>query len=155
MEANMTHTSRGINKSFSERREGILAIRDEKKRERLCAIWASEHLPSIAYPPKIPEILASRNKRSTPDKTIVDDPQFWQREDVKNYLDKKWSAELKNKDNFDKLHWIKDNLEPTDLEQLVRVRNKLYEYSQFFNTPCKPFRGTEVDFNKYKKGVAK
>ena len=136
------------------KKEKILAIEDEKERERQIAIWSctygfDEYTPE--FPPYPPEVLVMSRREKASLKYgeyIIEDPLFWKKPEIVEFLDKKWKINLKNKINYGQLLWIRDRLDPEkDLEYLVKVRNKIFDYQVFFKEEAKrekPFKALEV-----------
>lgn len=125
----------------------ILAIQNEKERDRQCALWACLcDFDDPQFPPNPPVILQERRREIAslkPGEYINEDPAFWKEYEVDKFLNEKWTINLKNKVNYEHLIWVKDHLNPTDTEYLVKVRNKIYDYKQFFDEEKKrekPFR---------------
>lgn len=137
------------------KKNAILKIKDEKKRDRQIALWACtygfDELKPISSPTP-PTMLRERRKEQAklrPGEYTVEDPSFWRETTVVDFLDKKWKANSKNKSNFEYLHWIKDALETTDVKYLIQIRNRLYEYTQFFDKDYKiepPFKAFTINY---------
>ena len=120
---------------------------EPKELDRQCALWACMcGFDEPQFPPPTPPLLLERRREMAslkPGEYIGEDPLFWKQEEISKFLDEKWTINLKNKVNYEHLVWVKDSLSSIDTEYLVKVRNKLYDYRQFFKEEAKrelPFK---------------
>jgi len=100
-------------------------------------------------PPHVLQIRRREMAELKPGEVIDEDPAFWRMEEITNFQEDKWKANLKNKDNFNWLNWLKRHLKPTDTAELIKVRNRIYEYVQYFQQEKEPpFRVLRAEYEK-------
>lgn len=119
---------------FRAIRDDILEIKDSKVRSKKIAEWAVDvGLESPLMPPIAPPMLLDYRRKMMQPKPPIVDKSFWEEPQIVNFLREKWNVNRKNRDAFTWLHWIKRHLDPKDVGRGVLVRNRIYEFTLFFN----------------------
>ena len=153
MDMTVTSQVSSLKPEIIKKREELFAIENLNVRDKEIAKWACDFgfedlRPSL--PPMPPSLLKERRIRAAKlrdGEALTEDIEFWNRAEIKDFTTRKWLCNLHNRDNFVWLGWIKDRLEPTDTQRLIKVRNRLYEFMLFFNEEPK----REVPFKVFRR----
>jgi len=115
-----------------------------EKPQSLFSVMTNRKPQPIEPPPD--ELVSYRNSTQyAKDKAI--DAGFFQQQFIEAYLDKKWKAELYNRDTLIWLCTIYK--EEVDHEKLDKIRKKADEFKSFINRYNHPYRALIFDYRKY------
>ncbi len=130
--------------------QNILGIQDEKERNRQIALWACDYgFDELVYTPSPQPPQQLLNFRGlTEDKkskllsdTLKKGQNFFERTQIKAFIEGKWRKNLRNIRNYEWLKQIKDWLDgEKDLEQIKMIRVKINEFETSYRRETeKPF----------------
>lgn len=102
------------------RKNKILRIEDKKEKERQIALWAVEFINEyhpIALPNKPDALIEFDDLNKNEQMKILNKPAFWQRDDVRTYLEMMSRVTSINRSNFEFLKTCLDSLKKEDQVQ--------------------------------------